>query len=333
MKFQNPFELFNNNLDKSNIESFENDTDNNDNNDNPAIKKKEFDYGIGFMIIILVTVFIIQICSYGITYFTTFESTKERIEKLKNPFWNVPYTISMVFFNFIFLFVSILLTINLKFGINVNPARNNNLVNLLLIVFILCSVLLLGSHILFTVFPSFIEIFENTIGYAVIGSPLFKTKRKSSLNDVFSKFKTKIFSNSFNINLSFLITLFTLSEFSRSFQIFIQDILSNDEVNDISQFSDIELSDPLPESFINSINLRKANQIQNDPSGEPYDFTSDLDLLNNTNKDVQNSFVKINELKEEIFELTVAKHTVGSFCWSYFISVIVFVGSINAFIT
>ena len=51
------------------------------------------------------------------------------------------------------------------------------------------------------------------------------------------------------------------------------------------------------------------------------------------NNDLKSREDEINELKEEIFELTVAKHTVGSFCWSYFISVIVFVGSINAFIT
>ena len=123
MKFQNPFDLFNNYLDKSknNIEPFDNEIEDVSNEIKDGLKgyaaeenkddektKKEFDYGIGFMIIILVTVFIIQ-C---IAYFFSLKIEKKRgademIKILDNPTWSFPFFVSMCFdflFSFFWLF-------------------------------------------------------------------------------------------------------------------------------------------------------------------------------------------------------------------------------------
>lgn len=344
MKFQNPFDLFNNYLDKSknNIEPFDNEIEDVSNkNEDEEKSKKKFDYGIGFMILILSFLFVFQFCIYALVI-KIGGNTTEKMEKiLKDPFWNFPYIIGICFFNFIVLFLFSLPIMALKFGIKLSPFKGLNFYNLMFIVFILTSILLLGSHILFVFFPSFIEIFENTIGYSIISLAVFGTfikTTKPSLTAVFGdRLKVKAFS-SFNIGLEFLITYFTLSKFSESFLSFIQDVLSDgknnngEPVNSISQFSDFELLSRdeanVSADFINLINKRKREK-ENTNQNEPYDFTTDDTLKDHYNDDLN----KINVFKKELFQYTLAKHTIGSFCWSYFISVIIFVGSINAFIT
>ena len=223
------------------------------------------------------------------------------------------------------------------------PWQSLNFYNLMFIVFILTLVLLLGSHILFIFFPSFIEIFENTIGYGEINLGIASsqlTTSRTTLSGVFgNRLKIKALPN-FNIGLEFLITYFTLSKFSESFQSFIQDILSNgkndvgEEVSSISQFSDFELKKEfgISDEFIKAINERKIEN-NKDPNKPPYDFMKDQNLKDLYNRKFVNDFENLEKFRNDLFELTLAKYRIGSFCWSYFISTIIFIASINAFIT
>lgn len=353
MKFQNPFELFNNNLDKSknNIEPFDNDNDNEIKDGANLVKdkddeksKKEFDYGIGFMILILVWVFFL---TTGVAYAGSLGVDNSGADKmmkiLDNPTWSFPFVLCMCLITFGLLFIWTLVFLFLKFEIPV--MQGSNIINVMFIVFILTSVLLLGSHILFIFFPSFIEIFENTIGYYIISLGIASsqlTTSQKTLSEVFGdRLKVKALPG-FKIGLEFLITYFTLSKFSESFQSFIQDVLSDGtktdaqgkeiKITSISDFSDFELRKDfgISPEFIKAINERKS---QTNPNGPPYDFMTDKGLLNHENQDIRNTFEKINDFKKDLFELTLAKYRIGSFCWSYFISVIIFIGSMNAFIT
>lgn len=355
MKFQNPFELFNNNLDKSknNIEPFDNDNDNEIKDGAKLVKdkddeksKKEFDYGIGFMILILLLIFLITGVAYaGSLEINNMRGADKMMKILDNPTWSFPFVLSMCLITFGLLFFWTLVFLFLKFEIPV--MQGSNIINVMFIVFILTSVLLLGSHILFIFFPSFIEIFENTIGYYIISLGIASsqlTTRQKTLSEVFGdRLRVKALPG-FNIGLEFLITYFTLSKFSESFQSFIQDVLSDGtkrdaqgkeiKITSISDFSDFEFNTgfEINPELIKEINIRKSQPNSNDT---PYDFMTDEDLRDEGREPV--SFAadlkKIDDFKKDLFELTLAKYRIGSFCWSYFISVIIFIGSMNAFIT
>lgn len=369
MKFQNPFELFNNNLDKSkkNIEPFDDYEDKaydikEDTEDlidatedslketGGKIEKFEHNYGIGFFILVLITVFVCQICSYGLSFLTTKKSSVEIMENVnKNQFWSINSVICMCIINLAFLWGFLCLYINAIFGVNLNPTKNRNLINLFFIVSILTGVLLLGSHILFLICPSFIEIFENTIGYSFLNMGWdinIGSKDKVTLSEAFSgNLKSRTFPG--QLGLGFLITNFKISsEFNNTFLNFIQDVVSdnkNDDgepINDISIFSDLEgkgaiTMDEELKKLINEKKRDERRQNSDDPS-YIYDFTSDKTLIPKDHPDatkLEATKNAIEEFKTNTFKLTLAKHLIGNFCWSYFISVIIFVGSMNAFIT
>lgn len=364
MKFQNPFELFNNYLDKSknNIEPFDNEIEDVNNEIQDGLKgyaeevnkigipKKEFDYGIGFMIIILIVVFVIQLISYGLSSEGIFMTNV-----LENPTWSFPSVIFICFLNFAMITLVLAFVTWLKFGIPMLPWQGLNYYNLMFIVFILTSVLLLGSHILFIFFPGFIEIFENTIGYSLISLGAVSsqiTPTGKSLSAVFGdRLKIKALPG-FNIGLEFLITYFTLSKFSESFLSFIHDVLSDgknqngDDVTSISEFSDFEFKNEfdMPTEFLDLINETKRQFNENETNTEIFDFLNpkhldpSLTIIPKSKgieqeKNINIYIDKIDKFKKDLFELTLAKYRIGSFCWSYFISVIIFIGSMNAFIT
>lgn len=364
MKFQNPFELFNNYLDKSknNIEPFDNEIEDVNNEIQDGLKgyaeevnkigipKKEFDYGIGFMIIILIVVFVIQLISYGLSSEGIFMTNV-----LENPTWSFPSVIFICFLNFAMITLVLAFVTWLKFGIPMLPWQGLNYYNLMFIVFILTSVLLLGSHILFIFFPGFIEIFENTIGYSLISLGAVSsqiTPTGKSLSAVFGdRLKIKALPG-FNIGLEFLITYFTLSKFSESFLSFIHDVLSDGknqkggDVTSISEFSDFEFKNEfdMPTEFLDLINETKRQFNENETNTEIFDFLNpkhldpSLTIIPKSKgieqeKNINIYIDKIDKFKKDLFELTLAKYRIGSFCWSYFISVIIFIGSMNAFIT
>lgn len=97
--------------------------------------------------------------------------------------------------------------------------------------------IIVGSTLVLTMIPSFVEVFENTIGYYFT-----KTFTLNDDSNPFNNFRNKAFPNA-NIDLTFLLTLFNVENFDETFDIFMKTATSPDHVEEGIIFNDIEYFD------------------------------------------------------------------------------------------
>lgn len=177
-------------------------------------------------------------------------------------------------------------------GINNKDAKNAFIVSFFLFLIIV------GSTLALSIIPSFVEIFENSIGYNMLSSSYFSTK------SLFQNFSPRIFPN-FGIDMTFLFTLFTICDFEKTFKQFaIETTKKNNQQKEEDIFYDIKYP-------ANSENEDKRPDINN------YD-----DVINNYNK-------LDTSIKPELFTLIMKKWVIGHGAWSFFAVVITFFASLK----
>lgn len=193
------------------------------------------------------------------------------------------------------LYAMILMILNtIGGGIKGKDALNAFTVSLFLFLIIV------GSTLALCIIPSFVEIFENSIGYNLLTTSMLFPNTKT----LFQNFSPRIFPN-FGIDMTFLFTLFTICDFEKTFKQFAIEITKK---NTQQQKDDIFYDVKYP---ANSENQDTAPEINN------YD-----DVINNYNKlDAS--------IKPELFTLVMKKWIIGHGAWSFFAVVITFFASLK----
>ena len=178
-------------------------------------------------------------------------------------------------------------------GVNGKDAKNTFIVSLFLFLIIV------GSTLALCIIPSFVEIFENSIGYNMLSSNYFSTKT------LFQNFSPRIFPN-FGINMTFLFTLFTICDFEKTFKQFAIEITKK---NSQQQKDDIFYDVKYP---ANSENEEGRSEI-------------------NSYEEAVTKYNKLDaSIKPELFTLVMKKWIIGHGAWSFFAVVITFFASLKA---
>lgn len=148
--------------------------------------------------------------------------------------------------------------------------------------------------------PSLVEIFENSFGISML-----KMTKSTDINTFFDNFATKAFPT-FNIDLTFFLSIFSATNFKEDFKNFITfTIFNNDDKN---AFSDLKLKGLNANDGFKNVDETKLKEFIDNP------------LFNNINNDPNKQ--KIFDLRENLFRLLVKKYENGHFMWTYFSSII-----------
>ena len=163
------------------------------------------------------------------------------------------------------------------------------------------TVLLIGN------IPSLVDVFENTLGYTILNTPLF------NLSGVMSMFKSRSFkSKQIKIPYDFLITTFNIPSFHDYFQELFDQYPSNAEYNGTSQ---TELKDnPKSDFYIDLHTWLKSPEIvekEEKEKGRP-------DTNPVGDKDSTAVYAR-----RELLKCVLTKNTIGHFTWTLLASYIV----------
>ena len=151
--------------------------------------------------------------------------------------------------------------------------------------------------------PSLVEIFENSFGISML-----KLSKPTAIKDFFDNFATKAFP-SFNIDLTFFLSIFSLSTFKEDFKKFITFTIFNNDTE--SAFSDLKLN-----------GLNETDNKFSDNDKEALKAFIDNPLKIKIDDPMKDNKQKIFELREELFKLLFKKYENGHFMWTYFSSII-----------
>ena len=151
--------------------------------------------------------------------------------------------------------------------------------------------------------PSLVEIFENSFGISML-----KLSKPTAIKDFFDNFATKAFP-SFNIDLTFFLSIFSLSTFKEDFKKFITFTIFNNDTE--SAFSDLKLN-----------GLNESDTKFSDNDKEALKAFIDNPLKIKIDDPMKDKKQKIFELREELFKLLFKKYENGHFMWTYFSSII-----------
>ena len=316
-KFPNPFELLNRNLE--NMENIEDspDTENTANDEDPSAatdlagvvqdeaisvgqkgkNSKYVDYI--YPLVVVVLTFLGNWFVYSNTFGNFFKEetiNKKMQEVEKSNFWVMNYIVQL--FIYLYISISIVLFFILYFIFDILDF------NYLYYTFIIHLVITGFLLIILALLPSFVEIFENSIGLSML-KLIYSREIKEN---VFGKFDTKIFPNS-NIDLSFFLTIFSPGNFKNTFNDFIRFSVYNDNNREI--FSDLKYKG------FNEVD----GSLKPDLDNKLKDFLGDdADKANDAIKD--NKMKELKDLKNKLFELVIKKYENGHFIWTYFSSII-----------
>lgn len=152
--------------------------------------------------------------------------------------------------------------------------------------------------------PSLVDIFENTFGISML-----KLSKPGAINEFFDKFATKAFP-SFNIDLTFFLSIFSLSTFKEDFKNFITFTIFNNDTE--SAFSDLKLKE-LNES---------DNKFTDNDKEALKAFIDNPNYKKSIEGSNQEQKQKIYDLREKLFKLLFKKYENGHFMWTYFSSII-----------
>jgi len=157
--------------------------------------------------------------------------------------------------------------------------------------------------------PSLVDVFENTIGYSILTTPLF------NLNRVMSMFKNRNFkSDQFKIPYDFLITTFNIPSFHDYFEELYNQYPSNDEYYGKYMPTDKPTSD-----FYIDLNTWMETDIPNPR----------VDKEDNQNKLNEN---KTFYARKELLKCVLTKNTVGHFVWVFLASYVTVLLTINTIV-
>ncbi len=151
--------------------------------------------------------------------------------------------------------------------------------------------------------PSLVEIFENSFGISML-----KLSKPGAIKKFFDNFATKAFP-SFNIDLTFFLSIFSISTFKEDFKKFITFTIFNNDTE--SAFSDLKLNGLNETDGLNDIDKEALKAFIDNPN---YD--------NSKKGSNQEEKQKIYNLREELFKLLIKKYENGHFMWTYFSSII-----------
>lgn len=176
-----------------------------------------------------------------------------------------------------------------------NVFENIKFLELFLGFLIYFSFIVIVPSIIFIFIPSFVEIFENTIGFALIS-----IYYKSVIENVMKNFKSKYFATTnnndtnpfYSINRSFLLKLFNLENMHNT-------------VDEFKKFKDNNDCD-----FYIDIDTIIPSSINGGDGGEPT--------------------VTSQPLLEPLLELILAKNTIGYTCWGVLASCMAFILTVNS---
>lgn len=214
---------------------------------------------------------------------------EENIKNTENSTWPFEYGLKILCSLYGFFYLILIFT--MKFAFKKEDWLNTFIVSVIL------YFIIVGFTIALLMIPSFVEIFENTVGFAVLNAGV-------EVDELFNKnFKSRIFP-AFNIDLSFLFTLFQICSFSESYEKFAVEVCRNNKQSqDISVFYDIKYKNV-------------------DENNETIDYN-----------DVKKYYSDIDyNIRLKLFELISKKYVVGHFTWTFFATMITFFASINALI-
>ena len=177
---------------------------------------------MGWMLLTVAVVFAISL----FTSFGTQSSNIERNDEGKS--FDLKFKMKNLFYDYgglqigIYIFIAIVSV----FSPNIDRIGISETLRHLFIFFII-----VGSTLLLTLIPSFVEVFENTIGYYVADK--FKS------DNPFDKFKNRLFPT-VPIDLTFLLTCFHVENFSETFEKFIETACNPDGNKEEGYFNDIQ---------------------------------------------------------------------------------------------
>lgn len=214
---------------------------------------------------------------------------ESNISKTLSNTW--PFEYGLKILGSLYLLFYLILIFTMKFAFKKEDWKSTFIVSIIL------YLIIVGFTIALLMIPSFVEIFENTVGFAVLNAGV-------EVDELFNKnFKSRIFP-AFNIDLSFLFTLFQICTFSESYEKFAVEVARNNKQSeDVSVFYDIKYKDVDESKETNTYEQVKENY-------------SELD----------------NNIRLKLFELISKKYVIGHFTWTFFATMITFFASINALI-
>lgn len=146
--------------------------------------------------------------------------------------------------------------------------------------------------------PSLVDVFENTIGYSILSSPLFNLKRTMSM------FKNRNFkSNTIKIPYDFLITTFNIPSFHDYFDELCAQYPNNEEYKGVAP---VDVSDkPKSDFYIDLHTWLITNETQ-------------LAELTGEGRPNENKTMETSDslyARQELLKCIVTKNTIGHFIW------------------
>jgi len=159
--------------------------------------------------------------------------------------------------------------------------------------------------------PSLVDVFENTVGYSILGSPLF------NLKEIMSMFKNRNFkSDTLKISYDFLITTFNIPSFHDYFEELCKQYPTNNEYNGVTQVS---VSDTPKSDFYIDLNTW---------------MITDEETLKKPREDKNKEDTSNESLyaRQELLKCIVVKNTIGHFVWVLLASYLSIILTINTII-
>lgn len=161
--------------------------------------------------------------------------------------------------------------------------------------------------------PSLVDVFENTIGYSILG--MFY-----NLKQIMTMFKNRTFkSDTLKMSYDFLITTFSIPSFHDYFDELCKQYPTNEEYNNPISITDRPKSDFYID--LNTWMVTDEEQLKtlSAPPGRP-----------DTNKEI-NSRESL-YAREELLKCVVTKNTIGHFVWVYLASAVTLLCAINTLV-
>lgn len=270
-------------------------------------------------IVFLVAIFFILFVIVGLTYY--FNSNLLMMKQLmmepfytKNDFWQrfkgnmVASKITIFILLWAVVFCMNLLLMDMVF-------KNNEYANIFYVTTIFYWSIVGSTMLLIGNIPSLVDVFENTIGYSLLSSPLFNLKKTISM------FKNRNFkSNTIKIPYDFLITTFNIPSFHDHFDELCAQYPNNEEYKGAAP---INITDKPKSDFYIDLHtwlITDENQLRElNGEGRPNE---------NKTVDARDSLYA----RQELLKCIVTKNTVGHFVWILLASYVTVLLTMNTII-